>query len=399
MARLIGTVSRGVRAPIIRKGDDIVDVVSDAVLSAAASENIPFLDKDVIALTESIVARAQDNYASVDAIAQDVKSKYPNGEVGLVFPILSRNRFAINLKGIARAMDKIYLQLSLPSDEVGNQLISYDAFEESGLSIWNSALTEEQYRAHFGQSLHPYTGVDYISYYREIAEAEDCEIEIILSNNPRVILDYTKDVLTCDIHSRKKNLRRIEEAGANILFNIESILTEPIGDNGYNPEFGMLGANKATEESVKLFPRGSQAVVDALSKKLSEATGKQIEVMIYGDGAFRDPTSQIWELADPIVSPAHTPGLSGVPQEIKLKYVADNTFADLTGEELDEAVKNFIQEKDQDTSEVDQESAVGTTPRKITDLLGSLADLTSGSGDKGTPIVWIQGYFDDLADA
>ncbi len=398
MARLIGTVSRGIRAPIINEGTDIVEVVSNSVLEAAASENLQFKDLDVIAITESIVARAQGNYASVDQIATDIRNKYPSGEIGLVFPILSRNRFAMSLKGIARASKKIYLQLSYPADEVGNQLITAEAFEESGLNPWSSPLNEELFRAHFGESLHPYTGVDYVSYYRSIIEAEGCEAEIIFSNNPRTILDYTKDVLTCDIHSRFVNLERLRTGGANTLYNIESILSESVEGSGFNAEYGMLGANKATEESIKLFPRDSQEVVDRISERLSEATGKLIEVMVYGDGAFRDPSSRIWELADPVVSPAYTDGLSGVPQEIKLKYIADNKFANLTGAELDSAVKDFIANKSDDDTGVSKMASEGTTPRQITDLLGSLSDLTSGSGDKGTPIVWIQGYFDDMAD-
>lgn len=398
MARYIGTVSRGIRTPIIKDGDDIVEVVVDSVLRAAKADNIPFRDKDVIAITEAVVARAQGNYASVDDLAADVKSKYPDGTIGLVFPILSRNRFAINLKGIARGAKKLYLQLSYPTDEVGNQLIDYDRFEESGINPWSSVLNEDQYRALFGESLHPYTGVDYVKYYRDIVENEGCEIEIIFANNPRAILTYTKHVLTCDIHSRKTNLKRIKAAGAETLYNIESILSEPVNGSGYNPKYGMLGANKATEERVKLFPRNCQEVVDTIQARLKKETSKDIEVMIYGDGAYKDPSSKIWELADPVVSPAYTSGLSGVPSEVKLKYIADNLYADLSGQELTDAVVNFISHKSAADTGINKEASEGTTPRKISDILGSLADLTSGSGDKGTPVVWIQGYFDDVAD-
>ena len=398
MARLFGTVSRGIRTPIISEGDDIIEVVVNSVIEAAESEDVKFHNKDVIAITEAVVARAQGNYASVDDIAEDVRAKYPDGIIGLVFPILSRNRFAINLKGIARAAKKIILQLSYPADEVGNELVSDDLFEESGLNPYSTLLTEEQFRAHFVKSEHPYTGVDYVSYYRDIVEAENCELEIIFSNNPVAILNYTKDVLTCDIHTRKINLKRLEKAGAKTALNIDSILSSPINGSGYNPEYGMLGANKATEESVKLFPRDCQATVEAISKELSDRTGKQIEVMIYGDGAFKDPTSEIWELADPVVSPAYTAAIAGVPKEVKLKYVADNNFSNLKGEELNSAIIEFIKNKEKADIGLSKMISEGTTPRKISDLLGSLADLTSGSGDKGTPVVWISGYFDDIAD-
>ncbi len=397
MNRFVGTVSRGIRTPIIAEGDDIVDIVVDSILEASKYENIEFKNKDIIAITEAVVARAQGNYASVDDIAADVKSKYPDGELGLLFPILSRNRFSINLRGVARATKKIYLQLSYPADEVGNQLISSEVVEQSDINPFSAVLNEKEFYDNFGKSSHPYTGVDYIQFYKEIIESEGCEVEIIFSNHPETLLDYTDNILTCDIHSRKDNLKRLENAGAKVLHNIDSILSEPINGSGYNKEYGMLGANKATEEVVKLFPNDCQEIVDQISQRLSEESGKNIEVMIYGDGAFRDPSSKIWELADPVVSPAYTSGLAGEPEEVKLKYIADNNFSDLRGEELNEAVLDYIKHKDSEAIGKTQMLSEGTTPRKIADLVGSLADLTSGSGDKGTPVVWIQGYFDDIA--
>lgn len=397
MNRFVGTVSRGIRTPIIAEGDDIVDIVVNSILEASKYENIEFKNKDIIAITEAVVARAQGNYASIDDIAADVKSKYPDGELGLLFPILSRNRFSINLRGVARAAKKIYLQLSYPADEVGNQLISSEVVEQSGINPFSAVLNEKEFYDNFGKSSHPYTGVDYIQFYKEIIESEGCEVEIIFSNHPETLLDYTDNILTCDIHSRKDNLKRLENAGAKVLRNIDSILSEPINGSGYNKEYGMLGANKATEEVVKLFPNDCQEIVDQISQRLSEESGKNIEVMIYGDGAFRDPSSKIWELADPVVSPAYTSGLAGEPEEVKLKYIADNNFSDLRGEELNEAVLDYIKHKDSEAIGKTQMLSEGTTPRKIADLVGSLADLTSGSGDKGTPVVWIQGYFDDIA--
>ncbi len=397
MNRFVGTVSRGIRTPIIAEGDDIVDIVVNSILEASKYENIEFKNKDIIAITEAVVARAQGNYASIDDIAADVKSKYPDGELGLLFPILSRNRFSINLRGVARAAKKIYLQLSYPADEVGNQLISSEVVEQSGINPFSTVLNEKEFYDNFGKSSHPYTGVDYIQFYKEIIESEGCEVEIIFSNHPETLLDYTDNILTCDIHSRKDNLKRLENAGAKVLHNIDSILSEPINGSGYNKEYGMLGANKATEEVVKLFPNDCQEIVDQISQRLSEESGKNIEVMIYGDGAFRDPSSKIWELADPVVSPAYTSGLAGEPEEVKLKYIADNNFSDLRGEELNEAVLDYIKHKDSEAIGKTQMLSEGTTPRKIADLVGSLADLTSGSGDKGTPVVWIQGYFDDIA--
>lgn len=397
MNRFVGTVSRGIRTPIIAEGDDIVDIVVNSILEASKYENIEFKNKDIIAITEAVVARAQGNYASIDDIAADVKSKYPDGELGLLFPILSRNRFSINLRGVARAAKKIYLQLSYPADEVGNQLISSEVVEQSGINPFSAVLNEKEFYDNFGKSSHPYTGVDYIQFYKEIIESEGCEVEIIFSNHPETLLDYTDNILTCDIHSRKDNLKRLENAGAKVLHNIDSILSEPINGSGYNKEYGMLGANKATEEVVKLFPNDCQEIVDQICQRLSEESGKNIEVMIYGDGAFRDPSSKIWELADPVVSPAYTSGLAGEPEEVKLKYIADNNFSDLRGEELNEAVLDYIKHKDSEAIGKTQMLSEGTTPRKIADLVGSLADLTSGSGDKGTPVVWIQGYFDDIA--
>lgn len=397
MNRFVGTVSRGIRTPIIAEGDDIVDIVVNSILEASKHENIEFKNRDIIAITEAVVARAQGNYASIDDIAADVKNKYPDGQLGLLFPILSRNRFSINLRGIARASKKIFLQLSYPADEVGNQLISNEVVEQSGINPFSTVLNEQEFYDNFGKSSHPYTGVDYIQFYKEIIESEGCEVEIIFSNHPETLLDYTDNILTCDIHSRKDNLKRLEKAGTKTLYNIDSILNQSINGSGYNKEYGMLGANKATEEVVKLFPNDCQEIVDQISEKLSEASGKNIEVMIYGDGAFRDPSSKIWELADPVVSPAYTSGLAGEPEEVKLKYIADNNFSDLRGEELNEAVLEYIKHKDSEAIGKTQMLSEGTTPRKIADLVGSLADLTSGSGDKGTPVVWIQGYFDDIA--
>lgn len=398
MARYFGTVSRGVRAPIIREGDDIVEIVVSTLLKASEEEGVPFRDRDVVAVTEAVVARAQGNYATVDQIAGDIRAKYPGGEIGVILPIMSRNRFAINLKGIARGAKKIYLQMSYPCDEVGNRLIGAEDLYRSGLNPWTDVLTEARYRELFGENPHPFTGVDYVGYYREVVEGEGCEVEIILANDPRAILSFTPHVLSCDIHTRKHNKEVLRNAGAATVFNIEDVLAEPFEGSGHNETYGMLGSNKSTEESVKLFPRDCRKVVTAISEKLSAATGKKIEVMIYGDGAFRDPVGQIWELADPVVSPAYTKGLEGVPNEVKLKYLADNDFANLRGEALEEAVVRYIHDKDHKETGVGKMISQGTTPRRITDLLGSLSDLTSGSGDKGTPIVWVQGYFDDLAD-
>ena len=390
MSRLFGTVSRGVRAPIIKNGDDIVKIVTDSVLEASKVEGVVFHDRDVVAMTEAIVARAQGNYATTDDIANDVKAKLGGETVGVIFPILSRNRFSVCLKGIAKGAKKIVLMLSYPSDEVGNHLVSLDALDAKGVNPYTDVLTESKYRELFGYEKHTFTGVDYVEYYRELIEAQGAECEIIFANNPKAVLDYTKNVLCCDIHTRARTKRLLKANGANIVVGLDDILNAPVNGSGYNENYGLLGSNKSTEESVKLFPRDCQPIVDAIQKKLFEATGKNVEVMVYGDGAFKDPVGKIWELADPVVSPAYTKGLEGTPNELKLKYLADNDFKDLKGDALKEAIKNEIAKKD--STVVGQ---MGTTPRRLTDLIGSLCDLTSGSGDKGTPIIWIQGYFDN----
>ena len=391
--RLIGTVSRGVRAPIIREGDDIAAIVVDSVLAAAASEDIAIRDRDVIAVTEAVVARAQGNYATVADIGADIAEKFPSGHVGVIFPILSRNRFAICLRGIARGAKKITLMLSYPSDEVGNHLISLDDLDAAGINPYSDVLTEARYRELFGCKKHTFTGVDYLAYYRDVIEGEGCEVEIILANDCRAILPYTKSVLTCDIHSRARSKRLLKAAGAEVVLGLDDILTASHNGCGYNADYGLLGSNKATEDTVKLFPRDAQEVVDRIAAAILEKTGKAVEVMVYGDGAFKDPVGKIWELADPVVSPFHTAGLVGQPNEVKLKYLADNDFAHLSGDALKAAISDYIRHKDADL--VGQMASQGTTPRRLTDLIGSLCDLTSGSGDKGTPIVWIQGYFDN----
>ena len=396
MERLIGTVSRGVRAPIVREGDDIVKIVSDSILAAQANGDFTIGDRDVIAVTEAVVARAQGNYASVDQIAADIKAKYADNTVGVIFPILSRNRFAICLRGIASGAKKMVLMLSYPSDEVGNHLISLDMLDEKGVDPWKDVLTEARYRELFGSVKHPFTGVDYISYYKELIESAGCEVEIILANDCRSILPYTKHVLCCDIHSRERSKKLLRMAGAETVYGLDEILTASVDGSGYNENYGLLGSNKATEHSVKLFPRNCQPVVDGIQEAIRKATGKQVEVMIYGDGAFKDPVGKIWELADPVVSPAYTAGLEGQPNEVKLKYLADNDFAHLSGDALKEAISEYIRKKDSDL--VGQMVSQGTTPRRLTDLIGSLCDLTSGSGDKGTPIVFIQGYFDNYTE-
>ena len=393
MSRMIGTVSRGVRAPIIKAGDDIVEIVTSSVLEAAKSENIPFHDRDIVAMTEAIVARAQGNYATVDDIAQDIKEKFGGKTVGVIFPILSRNRFAVCLRGIAKGAEKIVLMLSYPSDEVGNHLVSLDAVDEKGINPYTDVLTLAQYRELFGYEKHRFTGVDYVEYYEKLIRDCGADVEIVFANNPKAILNYTKNVLCCDIHTRNRTKRILKAAGGEIILGLDDILTAPVNGSGCNEAYGLLGSNKATEDSVKLFPRDCQPIVDAIQKKFFEATGKTIEVMIYGDGAFKDPVGKIWELADPIVAPAYTKGLEGTPNEIKIKYIADNDFAELHGDELKEAIKQKIAEKDDDL--VGNMVSEGTTPRQLTDLIGSLCDLTSGSGDKGTPIVFIQGYFDN----
>ncbi|MBQ5601397.1 MAG: coenzyme F420-0:L-glutamate ligase [Clostridia bacterium] len=393
MGRMVGTVSRGVRAPIIRSGDDLASIVAESVLSAAKSENFDLCDRDVIAVTEAVVARAQDNYASTDDIAADVKAKLGGETIGVIFPILSRNRFAICLRGIAKGAKKIVLMLSYPSDEVGNHLVSLDQLDDRGVNPYSDVLSLEKYRELFGQNLHPFTGVDYVDYYSSLIREEGAEVEVVFANNPAVILNYTKKVLTCDIHTRVRTKRILKNAGAEIVLGLDDILTESINGSGYNENYGLLGSNKATEDKVKLFPRNCTAFVNDVQSKVLAATGKKVEVMVYGDGAFKDPVGKIWELADPVVSPGYTDGLNGTPNEVKLKYLADNNFADLSGDELRHAIENYIKNKGDDL--VGSMESQGTTPRRITDLIGSLCDLTSGSGDKGTPIVLIQGYFDN----
>lgn len=393
MERLVGTVSRGVRAPIIREKDDICKIVVESVINASISEGFSLRDKDVVGITEAVVARAQGNYATVDNIATDIKTKFPDGTFGVVFPILSRNRFSICLKGIARGAKKIVLMLSYPSDEVGNHLVSLDQLDEHNINPWSDVLTEEKYRELFGYQKHHFTGVDYVAYYKELIEQEGCECEIIFANDVRTILNYTNNVLCCDIHSRARSKRLLKAKGANLVYGLDDILTEPVNGSGYNKDYGLLGSNKATEDKIKLFPRDGQVIVEEIQRQLKEKTGKSIEVLVYGDGAFKDPVGKIWELADPVVAPFYTSGLVGQPNELKLKYLADNDFADLSGEELKKAISESIKQKDANL--VGSMASQGTTPRQLTDLIGSLCDLTSGSGDKGTPIILIQGYFDN----
>ena len=396
MERLIGTFSRGVRGPIIRQGDDLVQIVVDSVLNAAKSEGFELRDKDVIGVTEAVVARAQGNYATVDQIAKDVKAKFGDETVGIIFPILSRNRFAICLKGIAMGCKKVVLMLSYPSDEVGNHLITMDALDESGVNPWSDVLTEEKYRELFGYKKHQFTGVDYVEYYKKLIEDCGTEVEIVFANNAKAILDYTKYVINCDIHTRARTKKMLLNAGAEKVCSLDEIMTESIDGSGYNDRYGLLGSNKATEDSVKLFPIKCQEFVLDVQKKINEATGRHIEVMVYGDGAFKDPAGKIWELADPVVSPGYTDGLEGTPNEIKLKYLADNDFADLSGDALKDAISDYIRKKDEKAENLTGNMvSQGTTPRRLTDLIGSLCDLTSGSGDKGTPIILIQGYFDN----
>ena len=394
MERKIGTVSRGVRCPIIRKGDDLAKIVTDSIIEAGESENIEFRDRDIVSVTESVVARAQGNYASVDDIAKDVERKFgKDSTIGVIFPITSRNRFSICLKGMARGVKKIVLMLSYPSDEVGNQLISLDLIDEKGVNPYSDVLSLEKYRELFGENKHQFTGVDYVAYYSSIIKEEGCEVEVIFANQAKAILDYTDKVLTCDIHTRARTKRILKANGASIVYGLDHILTESIDGSGYNTKYGLLGSNKSTEDTIKLFPNECKDLVLDIQKQLLDRTGKHFEVMVYGDGAFKDPQGKIWELADPVVSPAYTDGLIGTPNELKLKYLADNDFKDLNGEALKEAISNRIKTKDNNL--VGNMASEGTTPRQLTDLIGSLCDLTSGSGDKGTPIVWIQGYFDN----
>ena len=392
MERKVGTVSRGIRCPIIREGDDLVNIVVQSVLEAAESEGYTMRDRDVVAITESVVARAQGNYASVDAIAKDVRAKLGGETVGVIFPILSRNRFAICLRGIARGAKKVVLMLSYPSDEVGNELVSLDKLDEAKVNPYSDVLSLERYRQLFGENLHPFTLVDYVQYYSDLIREEGADVEVVFANDPRVVLDYTKNVLTCDIHTRARTKRLLWGAGAEKVCGLDDILTAPVDGSGCNEKFGLLGSNKSTEDKVKLFPRECSGLVRDIQAKFMEKTGRLVEVMVYGDGAFKDPVGKIWELADPSVSVAHTPGLEGTPNELKLKYLADNDFADLSGEALKAAIEGAIREKGDLAGSM---ASQGTTPRRLTDLIGSLCDLTSGSGDKGTPIIHIQGYFDN----
>ena len=393
MNRMVGTISRGIRAPIIRDGDNLVEIVSSSLLQAAQEEGFSIRDRDVVALTEAIVARAQGNYATVDNIAADVRAKLGGGTVGVLFPILSRNRFAICLRGIAKGASKIVLMLSYPADEVGNHLVSLDALDEQGVDPYKDVLSLERYRALFGHQPHPFTGIDYVEYYQELIRQSGAEVEVVFANNPRAMLDYTKDVLCCDIHTRQRTKRLLKAAGATRVLGLDEILNAPVAGSGYNERYGLLGSNKSAEDRVKLFPRDCQDLVEAIQQRLLDKTGKHVEVMVYGDGAFKDPVGKIWELADPVVSPAYTAGLEGTPNELKLKYLADNDFAHLSGEALKAAIKDEIHKKEDNL--VGEMRSEGTTPRRLTDLIGSLCDLTSGSGDKGTPIVHIQGYFDN----
>ena len=395
--RRVGTVSRGIRCPIIREGDDLAALVTDSVLLAAKDEGFSLRDRDVIAVTESIVARAQGNYATVEDIAADVRAKCGGGTVGVIFPILSRNRFAICLKGIARGAQKIVLMLSYPSDEVGNALITLDQVDEAGINPYSDVLTLARYRQLFGENRHEFTGVDYVSYYSDLITSSGAEAEIIFANQPKTILDYTDTVITCDIHTRARTKRILKAAGARVVLGLDDILNAPVDGSGCNERYGLLGSNKSTEDKVKLFPRECTALVEDIQARILKETGKHVEVMVYGDGAFKDPQGKIWELADPVVSPAHTAGLVGTPNELKLKYLADNDFASLKGEELKAAIEESIRAKDSNLK--GQMASEGTTPRQLTDLIGSLCDLTSGSGDKGTPVVLVQGYFDNYTNS
>ena len=393
--RTVGVVSRGVRCPVVKQGDDMVQIATEAIVNMGREEHVTFHEKDIVAVTEAVVARTQGNYATTDDIAACCRSKFDGEEIGITFPILSRNRISVCLKGIAKAFKKAYILMSYPSDEVGNQLFDEDLLDEKGVDPYRDVLTEERYRELFGYTVHPFTGVDYVEFYKELFKAEGCETEFIFANDVRAILSYTDQVLCCDIHSRERSRRRLTAAGARRVLTLADIMAEPVGDSGYNESYGLYGSNKATEDSVKLFPRDCQSFVDRLQASLEKATGVKMNCMIYGDGAFKDPMGKIWELADPVVSPAYTEGLSGRPNELKLKYLADTEFKDLKGEELNEAMKEAITKKEADL--VGVMKSEGTTPRRLTDLIGSLCDLTSGSGDKGTPIVFIQGYFDTFA--
>ena len=391
MAKYYGTVSRGIKLPIIKQGDDLANIVVGNVLAAAKEAPFELHDRDVIAITESVVARCQGNYASVDDIAADIKNKFPTGELGVIFPILSRNRFAILLKGFARGSKKIYLMLSYPSDEVGNALLTYDELDEKNVNPYSDVLSLEKYRELFGHKVHEFTGVDYIDYYVDLIKSEGCDVEVIFANQPKAILDYTKNVLACDIHTRNRTKRILKEKGAERVYGLDEILNQPVNGSGYNEKYGLLGSNKSTEETVKLFPNKGQELVEQIQALIMKETGKKVEVMIYGDGAFKDPQGKIWELADPVVSPFFTEGLRGTPNELKIKFLADNEFKNLTGDELKAAIQSKIKAKESNL--VGKMASEGTTPRQLTDLIGSLCDLTSGSGDKGTPVVLVQNYF------
>ena len=394
MSRMLGTVVRGVRAPIFREGDDIVAGTVNTVLQALKENNVQPRDRDIVAITESVVARAQGNYVTIGQIAQDVTARTGGKTVGVTFPILSRNRFSVLLSGIAAGCEKVVLMLSYPSDEVGNHLVSMDLLDEKGIDPWRDVLSLEQFRREFGSVVHPFTGVDYVTFYSDLIRAAGAEVEVVFANRVQTILDYTDTVITCDIHTRARSKRLLQAAGARVVLGLDDLMTSPIGDSGYNPQYGLLGSNKADETRVKLFPRNAMLVAEKIGRQMSEATGRRIEAMVYGDGAFKDPAGKIWELADPVVAPGYTRGLVGTPNELKLKYLADNDFGDLTGEALRQAVARRIREKDS-ASLVGQMVSEGTTPRNLTDLIGSLCDLTSGSGGKGTPIIYIQGYFDN----
>ena len=396
MARYVGTISRGIRCPIIRTGDNLVEIAVNSVLEAAQGEGFELRDRDVIALTESIVARAQGNYAKVENIATDIKNKFESDTIGVIFPIMSRNRFAICLKGIAMGCKKIVLMMSYPSDEVGNALLSYDDLDDKGVNPYSDVLSLEKYRELFGYKVHEFTGIDYIDYYKEIITSVGCECEIVFANQAKAILDYTKDVLCCDIHTRHRTKRILKNHGANKVYGLDDILTSSVDGSGYNSKYGLLGSNKSTEDTIKLFPEDCKGLVEDIQTEVLKRCGKHVEVMVYGDGAFKDPQGKIWELADPVVSPAHTDGLIGTPNELKLKYLADNDYKNLSGEALKEAISNSIKAKKD--SLVGSMASQGTTPRQLTDLIGSLCDLTSGSGDKGTPIILVQGYFDNYTD-
>jgi len=395
MERITGTVVRGIRTPIINEGDDLIQIVTDSVIKASRVEGFDIKDRDIIGITESVVARAQGNYATIDDIAEDVRSKFGKSAIGVIFPILSRNRFAVCLRGIAKGAGKIVLMLSYPADEVGNHLVDIDSLDEKGINPYTDVLTLKQFRELFGNRKHTFTGIDYIDYYKSLAEEFGIECEIIFSNNPRTILEYTKNVLACDIHTRARTKRILRSAGAETVYGLDEILTAPVNGTGYNETYGLLGSNKATDDKVKLFPRNCSRLAENIQARLKELTGKTVEVLVYGDGAFKDPVGKIWELADPVVSPGYTPGLEGTPNEVKLKYLADNEFRNLRGEEQKKAISEYIRNKKKDLE--GEMVSQGTTPRRLTDLIGSLCDLTSGSGDKGTPVIYIQGYFDSYA--